>query len=154
MTIETTLDYFFFDKRFLNRALTRKAYVLEHQHCQVCQDQDALVLLGGAVLDAVLTEVLIRAGYETQQELVIRKLELKQVENLASISQKLGLEYGLKMGTTEKLRQAYCQPEILAETLEAIIGSIYLDGGFSAARQVVQRLFQDQVVEELMITIK
>ncbi|GAB4324108.1 MAG: hypothetical protein OHK0047_08370 [Leptolyngbyaceae cyanobacterium] len=151
MTIEATLDYFFFDKRFLNRALTRKGYALEQQNYQVCEDQDALVLLGGAVLDAVLTEVLIRAGYETQQEIVLRKLELKQVENLARISQKIGLGYGLRMSTAEKLQQAYCQPEILAETLEAIVGSIYLDGGFSAARQVIQRLFQDQVAEELVI---
>ncbi|MGQ9869667.1 ribonuclease III domain-containing protein [Leptodesmis sp.] len=151
MTIEATLDYFFFDKRFLNRALTRKGYALEQQNCQVCEDQDALVLLGGAVLDAVLTEVLIRAGYETQQEIVLRKLELKQVENLARMSQKIGLGYELRMSKAEKLQQADCQPEILAETLEAIVGSIYLDGGFSAARQVIQRLFQDQVAEELVI---
>ncbi len=152
MTIETTLGYFFFDKRLLTRALTRNAYALEkQQNYQRYEDQDAFVLLGGAVLDTVLTEVLIRAGYETQQEIVMRKLELKQVENLARISQQVGLGYALKMSTTEKLQQTYDRPEVLAEALEAIIGSIYFDGGFSAARQVVQRLFQEQIVEELVI---
>lgn len=149
MTIETTLGYFFFDKRLLARALTRRAYALEQQqNQQFCEDQEGLVLLGGAILDAVLTELLIRADYRTQPEIVIRKLALKQVEKLAKVSQDIGLGYGLKMSTAENAQQAYNQPEILAETLEAVIGGIYFDGGFGAARQAVQRLFQDHIADE------
>jgi ribonuclease-3 len=149
MTIETTLGYFFFDKRLLTRALTRRAYALEQQQNQEsCEDQEGLILLGGSVLDVVLTELLFRAGYTTQPELVMHKLGLKQVEKLAKISQTIGLGYGLKMGASENSQHAYNKPEVIAETLEAVIGSVYLDGGFGAARQVVQRLFQDQVTEE------
>ncbi len=149
MTIESILGYFFFDKRPLTRALTRRAYVLEQQ--EFCEDQEGLILLGGAVMDTVLIELLLRAGYATQPEIVIRKLALKQVEKLAKISQNIGLGYGLRMSTAENAEQAYNKPEILAETLEAVIGSVYLDGGFGAARQVVQRLFQEQIAEEPLI---
>jgi ribonuclease III len=149
MTIETTLGYFFFDKRLLTRALCRKAYALEQQQNQeICEDQEALILLGGSVLDAVLTELLIRAGYGTQPALVLHKLALKQVEKLAQISQTVGLGHGLKMSIEENSQQAYHKPEVLAETLEAVIGSIYFDGGFGAARQVIERLFQDQLSAE------
>lgn len=139
MTLEDSLGYFFFDKHHLRRSLTRRAYALEQP--QPCDDQEAYSLLGGAVLDAVLTELLIRAGQATQAAIVMQKLELKQVGNLAQISHKVGVGYVVKLGQVEKTQKLYDDPLILAESLEAIIGGIYFDGGYSAARRVIQRLF-------------
>lgn len=141
MTVEAQLDYFFFDKQLLKRSLTTAAYALEQ--LQATEDQQALSLLGSTVLDTVLTELLIRQGHDSQQAIVTQKLMLKQIENLARISQAMGLGYGLKLSRAEKERQAYDDPVVLVEGLEAVIGGIYFDGGFPAARRCIQRLFQD-----------
>jgi ribonuclease-3 len=128
--------------------LTRPAYALEQaQIGQTCEDQEAFSLLGSAVLDAVLTELLIRAGYTTQQDIVTQKIDLKQVETLAQISQAIGLGEGINLGAAEK-QQGTGQLDSLAETLEAVIGGIYFDGGFSAARQTIQNLYKDRLGNE------
>jgi len=138
MSLEEKLGYFFFDKRILARSLTRKAYAMEQP--QPCADQEAYSLLGSALIDTVLTEWLIRSGCDNQPEIVFRKIELKQVENLARIGQELEMEYLIKRGTVEK-QQNDCK-HLLAETVEAAIAGIYFDGGYSAARQTIQRIFK------------
>ncbi|MBW4472635.1 MAG: dsRNA-specific ribonuclease [Stenomitos rutilans HA7619-LM2] len=142
--LEEQLGYFFFDKRILTRALTRKAYALEQrQKNQACEDQEIYRTLGDAVLKTVLTELLIRAGSATRQDITVKKIELEREENLAKLSEQLGIGYVLKLGVGEKQQRAYEQPYVLAESLEAVIGAIYFDGGFSAARETIRRLFKD-----------
>lgn len=140
MSLEEKLGYFFFDKRILARSLTRKAYAMEQP--QPCADQEAYSLLGIALIDAVLTEWLIRSGCNSQPEIVFRKIELKQVENLARMGHELEIGYRIKRGSGEKQQNIDEQPHVLAETVEAAIAGIYFDGGYSAARQTIQRLFK------------
>jgi len=144
MQLEEKLGYFFFDKQILRRSLTSAAYASE----QSGEDQQAYSLLGSAVLDAVLTELLIRQGHSTQQAIVAHKLELKQIENLARISQEIGVGFVLKLSQAEKEQQAYDDAIVLAEGLEAVIGGIYFDGGFAAARRTVHRLFKEVFPDE------
>lgn len=146
MTLEENLGYFFFDKQLLKRSLASSAYTLEQHHSD--ESQTAYSLLGSAILDAVLTELLIRQGHTTQQELVTQKLALKQIENLADISHALGIGYVVKLSQAEKQRHAYDDPIVLAETLEAVIGGIYFDGGFGAARRAIHHLFKEVFAEE------
>ncbi len=140
MSLEEKLGYFFFDKRILSRSLTRKTYAMEQP--QPCADQEAYSLLGSALIDAVLTEWLIRSGCDSQPDIVFRKIELTQVENLARIGQALEIDYLIKRGAVEKQQNSNEQPDMLAETVEAAIAGIYFDGGYSAARQTIQRLFK------------
>lgn len=148
MQLEEKLGYFFFDKRLLTRSLTRKAYALEQRQKQItCEDQEIYRTLGDAVLKAVLTELLIRHGCETRQAITVKKIELEREENLARISRDLGVGAMLKLGIGEKQQRADEQPYVLAETLEAILGAIYFDGGYSAARKTIQRLFSDVFVD-------
>jgi ribonuclease-3 len=150
MVLEEKLGYVFSDKRILTRALTRKAYALEQQHKQQgCEDQEVYRTLGDAVLKAILTEFLIRSGCKTRQEITVKKIELEREENLARISRELGVGHGLRLGVGEKQQRADKQPYVLAETLEAIIGGIYFDGGFSAARTTIRKLFKDVFPDDL-----
>jgi ribonuclease-3 len=146
MQLEDKLGYFFFDKQLLKRSLTSRAYALEQM--PPCEDQEAYSLLGSAVLDTVLTELLIRQGHLSQQAIVAHKLELKQIEHLARLSEQVGVGYVLKLSQAEKEQQAYDDPLVLAEGLEAVIGGVYFDGGFGAARRVVHQLFQHVFPEE------
>jgi len=146
MQLEEKLGYFFFDKQLLKRSLTSRAYAQEQR--PPCEDQEAYSLLGSAVVDTVLTELLIRQGHSTQQEIVGQKLELKQIENLARLSEAVGVGYVLKLSQAEKDCRAYDDPVVLAEALEAVIGGVYFDGGFGAARRVIHHLYKDVFPDE------
>ncbi|MDX2228430.1 MAG: hypothetical protein NW220_02240 [Leptolyngbyaceae cyanobacterium bins.349] len=141
MVLEEQLGYFFFDKQLLKRSLTSAAYAQEQ--ASPTENQEAYSLLGSAILDTVLTELLIRQGHGTQSAIVSHKLELKQIENLARISQDVGIGYVIKLSQAEKDQRAYDNPLVLAAALEAVIAGIYLDGGFAAARRAIHHLFKD-----------
>ena len=144
MTTEKILGYSFSDKNFLNRALTRKAYALEQkQRNQECEDQETLSTLGDAVLKAVLIDLLIKSGCKTSDEITSKKKELERKESLARISQDLGIGHFIKLGAGEKKQKANEEPYVLAETLEALIGAIYLDGGYDASKDVITKWFKN-----------
>jgi ribonuclease-3 len=142
MTIEEALGYTFSNKSLLERALTRKAYANElKQQNQECDDQEIYRTLGDAVLKTVLVDRLIASGYKTREEITNRKMELESEEGLAKISRMLGIGSSIRLGIGEKKQKANEKQYVLAETLEAIIGAIYLDGGYDASRETIIKWF-------------
>jgi ribonuclease-3 len=142
MTLEENLGYKFKNKSLLDRALTRKAYALEqHQQKKECEDQEIYRTLGDAVLKAVLIDLLIKSGYSTRGDITSRKKSLEREEGLAEISKRLGVGSVLKLGKGEEKQKAQEEPYVLAETFEAIIGAVYLDGGFDASKETIKKLF-------------
>jgi len=143
MTIEDALGYAFSDKNLLNRALTRKAYANEQkQQNKDIEDQEVFRTLGDAVLKTVLVDLLIKSGCKTREEITNRKMELESVEGLAKIGRKLGIGQYIKLGQGEIKQKANEKQYVLAETLEALIGAIYLDKGFEASREIIIRWFR------------
>lgn len=142
MIIEKSLGYTFKDKYFLNRALTRKAFALEQKQQNIeWEDQEIYRTLGDAVLKTVLIDILIKSGVSSRGEITSRKKSLEREEGLAQISERLGIGSHLKLGKGEIKQRADKEPYVLAETFEAVIGAIYLDGGFEACRETIERLF-------------
>ncbi len=143
MTLEETLDYSFKNETLLIRALTRKAYANEQkQQNRECDDQEIFRTLGDSVLKTVLVDLLItRNGCTTRDDITTKKKKLEREEGLAYISSEIGLGASIRFGKGEMKQKADQEPYVLAETLEAVIGAIYLDGGFDAAKEVVARLF-------------
>ncbi len=143
LTLEEAIGYTFSDERLLNRALTRKAYANEQkQQNQDCEDQEIFRTLGDAVLKTVLVDLLIKNGCTTREEITNRKMDLESEEGLARISRELGMGTFIKLGIGEKKQKVNEKQYVLAETLEALIGAIYLDGGFDASKKVVTEWFR------------
>jgi NCAIR mutase (PurE)-related protein/23S rRNA maturation mini-RNase III len=143
MTIEENIGYSFLDKNILNRALTRKAYALEQrQRNHVCEDQEIFRTLGDAVLKAVLVDLLIHSGCKTRDEITRKKIELEREESLAKICRELGIGESIMLGAGEKKQRANEEPYVLAETFEAVIGAIYLDGGYDTVKKIITNLFK------------
>jgi len=148
MDIEEAIGYSFADKSLLNRALTRKAHALEHQSQE---DHEIFSTLGDAVLKTVLTDLLIRAGCKTSGDLTTQKEKLEDKESLAEISQGLGIGRFIKLGVGEEKQKINKNSSVLANILEAIIGAIYLDRGFEAAKDVITRWCQKKRMNLLML---
>ena len=142
MTLEENLGYVFKNKSLFDRALTRKAYALEqYQQNNECEDQEIYRTLGDAVLKAVLIDLLIKSGCSTRGEITSRKKSLEREERLAEISKRLEIGSVLKLGKGEEKQNAQEEPYVLAETFEAVIGAVYLDGGFEATKRTIEKLF-------------
>ena len=143
MTLEDTLGYSFKNEYYLNRALTRKAYANEQkQHNQDCEDQEVYRTLGDAVLKLVLVDRLIESGCDTRDDITLKKKELEREEKLAEIGRNLGIGHAIKLGIGETKQKANEEPKVLAETLEALIAAIYLDGGYYVSRETISKWFK------------
>jgi ribonuclease-3 len=99
--------------------------------------------LGDAVIRLVLVESLIAAGYETRGSISQRKSELEAEGCLASIARRIRLSTYVRFGAGERLQGAADNDYVLAESLEALIGAVYLDGGIIAASRVLKGLYAD-----------
>ena len=138
--LKKSLGYPFNDQGLLERALTRKAYALEQKEQeQELEDQEIFRTLGDAILKAVLVDLLIQEGCKTRDEITKKKIELEREETLAKISRKLGIGPFIKLGVGEEKHNLDDEPKVLAETLEAVIGAIYLDGGFVTSMNVIKK---------------
>ena len=143
MPLEENLGYVFTNKSLLDRALTRKAYALEQrQQNKESEDQEIFRTLGDAVLKAVLIDLLIENGCSTRDEITSRKKNYEREEGLAEVSKRLGIGSALKLGKGEEKQKAQEEPYVLAETFEAVIGAVYLDGGFEATKRTIMKLFE------------
>jgi ribonuclease-3 len=132
------LGYRFNDPDLLRRALTHRSYGTQHN--------ERLEFLGDAVLGLSIAAALydqfpgLREG-----ELTRARASLVRRESLAEIARKLDLGAELLLGGGELKSGGHNRDSILADVLEAVLGAIYLDGGFNAARDAVARLFADHI---------
>ncbi len=149
-TVEEHLGYRFTDAGLLLRALTRKAYAIEsRQRGTACEDQDAFATLGDSVIRLSLVDLLMRAGASTPDQITRSKRELEREELLAEIARDLGIGPALRLGAGEEKQGARQQPYVLAESLEAVAGALYLDAGFISAYAVIRGWFEKRVIKAL-----
>lgn len=143
---EKNLGYCFRDPALLTRALTRKAFANEEkQKGRHHDDQEILATLGDAVLKATFVDLLVRSHYPTPDAITREKRNLERHDALAGIALQIGIAPHILLGADEKARGGEMEPPVLAETLEAIIGAIYLDGGCEAARDAVMRWYSKRI---------
>ena len=141
--IEVCLDYKFNNPLLLERALTRKAFANEQGQRGISStDQEVFCTLGDAVLKTVLIDILIRNGVATPDMITRRKIEMEREENLAAVGRKIQIGPYIRLGKGEAMHNAGEQPYVLAETLEAIIGAIFLDGGYTSAEERIKEWFK------------
>jgi ribonuclease-3 len=107
---------------------------------------ERLEFLGDAVLDLAIADLLMRR-FPTAKEGALSKERASIVngQTLALKAIELGIERRLRLGKGEEKSGGRGKTSILAAAFEAIIGAIYSDGGLAAARNVIERLFTDEI---------
>lgn len=128
------LDYAFADPALLERALTHRSHGSNHY--------ERLEFLGDSILNvAVSIELYHRFPDLTEGELTRLRASLVKQETLAQVARRLALGGALVLGTGEMKSGGFDRDSILADSLEAIFGAVFLDGGIDQARTVIARLF-------------
>ncbi len=128
----------------LERALTHRSFAYENGNLPT---NERLEFLGDSVLGLVVTDTLYR-GYPNLPEGQLAKLRaaVVQMGALAAVARELNLGAFIRLGRGEEVTGGRNKPSILADTLEAVIGAVYIDCGLAEATRLVHRLF-DPVIE-------
>ncbi len=135
--------YVFKNLKLLEQALTHKSYRNENTTAVVAIcDNERLEFLGDAVLDLALSEILMRRFPGDQEGgLSKKRASLVNEETLAKLALEVALTDVIRLGKGERQSGGEQKPRILASTFEAVIGAIFLDGGFNNALEVVEKIF-------------
>lgn len=147
-SLENDLGYQFKEIGFLREALQHSSYVNE-QNDPALRDNERFEFLGDAVLDLVITHILMNHFPETHEgDLSRMRAIIVNESQLATVAQRLNLGQHLLLGRGEALSHGQEKSSILADALEAVIAAVYLDGGLQAAFEVIERQFY-QVISEV-----
>jgi ribonuclease III len=139
--LEDRIGYKFADKALLERAVTHIS-ALAGGATRVNSYQ-RLEFLGDRVLGLVISDMLYRAFPKANEgELSRRLADLVRKETCAEIARAIDLGAAIRLGASEANAGARTRPAILADVCEALIGAVYLDGGFAAAEALIGRLWQ------------
>jgi len=134
------LGYRFSDPHLLRQALTHRSYGTPHN--------ERLEFLGDGVLNFVIASLLYeRFPVLPEGDLSRLRAHLVNQETLSQLARTLDLGQYLLLGEGELKSGGFRRPSILADTFEAILGAIYLDGGFDAAAGVVRRVHEPLLAE-------
>ena len=146
--IEQILNYHFFEPQHLIRALTHPACANELlQQNKRCMDQEAYSTLGDAVLKTGLILYLMEKGLETKGEITVNKEPVEKNETLAKVGKRLKIKRFIRLGRGEKELLRLGEETILADTVEALIGAIFLDSdaGFGVVKQCIGLWFEPEL---------
>lgn len=146
---ETKIGYTFKDKRLLETAFTHRSYLNENRAAGREHNERA-EFLGDAVLELVVTEFLF-AKYPDRPEgdLTAYRAALVNTQSISDAATKLGMNEYLLLSRGESRDTGRARQIILANAFEAVIGAIYLDSGYLAAKDfIAKQLFHktDEVV--------
>jgi ribonuclease III len=144
--LQKRLQHQFTDSSLLMRAVTHRSFSADHN--------ERLEFLGDAVLGAVVADMLHqRLQNLPEGDLSRVRANLVRQDTLHQLSVSLGLPEVIRLGEGEMRSGGQKRPSILADVLEAVIGAVYLDAGFSVAQALVQRLYQAVEINPAMDAI-
>jgi ribonuclease III len=136
--LQQRLAYRFAQPELLRRALTHRSFSAEHN--------ERLEFLGDAVLSLGVSSLLYaRHGGSDEGDLTRVRAHLVREDSLHRTALALGVPEVLRMSEGELRGGGALRPSLLADALEAVIGAVFLDGGFEAAQALVQRLFGEVI---------
>lgn len=142
--LETKIRYQFKKPALLERALIHKSF--SHEMRERKDHNEKLEFLGDAVLDLVLGEYLMdKFPSDGEGGLSKKRASLVNEEVLAKLAADWELSRYLQLGKGETTTGGAQKPRLLASVYEALLGAIFLDGGFDAAREFARRDFAELV---------
>jgi ribonuclease-3 len=134
LSLQTRLGHTFHDAALLQLALTHRSHSSVHN--------ERLEFLGDSILNCAVASLLYdRYAKIDEGDLSRVRANLVKQQTLYEIAQRLELSQCLRLGEGELKSGGFRRPSILADTLEALFGAIFLDAGFNVARDVIRALY-------------
>jgi ribonuclease III len=135
---QKVLGVVFDDIQLLVTAFTHRSYLNEHKKT-VTEHNERLEFLGDAVLELVVTEYLYGSFSEPEGILTNWRSSLVRTESIGAAATKFGFEPLLRLSRGEKHGTDRARAQILANSYEAVVGAVYLDKGYGAAKSFITK---------------
>jgi ribonuclease-3 len=137
-TLEKQIGITFKDKNLVDKAFIHKSFINEYKGGEKKEDNERLEFLGDAVLELVVTEYLYKAyPHKKEGDLTNWRSALVKGRNLAEVANELQLGTYLYLSKGEEKSGGRKKNYILANTLEALIGALYLDKGYRITHEFI-----------------
>ena len=134
VALQQRLQHDFATPQLLTQALTHRSFSIDHN--------ERLEFLGDSVLNLSVAHWLYeKLNDQPEGDLSRVRANLVKQDTLHQLAKKLDLPAVMRLGEGEMRSGGQNRPSILADALEAIIGAVYLDGGYQDAQALVERLF-------------
>lgn len=138
--LQERLGYSFKDSALLQTALTHRSHSSQHN--------ERLEFLGDSILNCVIATLLYERFAQLDEGSLSRfRSNLVRQKALYEIAQELEMHRFLRLGEGELKAGGFRRPSILADTLEAVFGAIFLDSDFATIHQIIRKLFQSLLDE-------
>jgi len=148
-TLEEKIGYAFRDRTLLENALTHSSYANEHRD-KGMPSNERLEFLGDSILGLVVADHLYRNRPDLPEgDLTRIRAALVCEGSLVEVAKSLDLGSYLKLGRGEESGGGRNRPSIQADTVEAMLAAVYLDGGIGQARKLIHSLILDQEREKI-----
>lgn len=146
--LQVRLGYAFREPALLQQAVTHRSFGADHN--------ERLEFLGDSVLNLAVAHLLFRELAQLPEGDLSRvRANLVKQDTLHQLAQTLDVPKTLRLGEGELRSGGQKRPSILADALEAVIGAVYLDGGYAAAQALVERLFaQVEIAPQMQAAAK
>jgi len=143
--LEDRIGYQFADKTLIDRALTHISALSGGKRAESYQ---RLEFLGDHVLGLVVSDMLYREFHRADEgELSRRLADLVRKETCADAAREMDVGPALRLGSSESNAGGRLRETILADACEALIGAVFLDGGYGAAEAFVVRFWQERMLK-------
>ncbi|MDO4759930.1 MAG: ribonuclease III [Candidatus Saccharibacteria bacterium] len=142
------LGFAFNNIELLVTALTHRSYVNEHK-ASVHDHNERLEFLGDAILEMVSSDFLYRNYNEPEGIMTSWRAALVRTESIGAAGKELGYEPLVRLSKGEKHGSERAHDVILADCFEAVIGAIYLDQGYEAAKDFIYKHILNKIDEIL-----
>lgn len=141
--LQIRLGYAFRDRALLLQATTHRSFGADHN--------ERLEYLGDSVLNLAVAHLLFtQLSQLPEGDLSRVRANLVKQDTLQALALQIGLPEVIRLGEGELRSGGRKRPSILADALEAVIGAVYLDGGYGAAQSLVERLFRNVEIQPQM----
>ena len=140
--ISRLLNYQFKNNRLLEEALTHSSASKSTK----ANNNERLEFLGDRVLGLVISEELLRLNpHSTEGQIATYYNSLVKKETCAHLAKEIGLEKLLTLGKSVTRTNDRQKDKILGNAIEALIGAIFLDAGFKTSREIVLKVWRDEI---------
>ncbi|MEW6066725.1 MAG: ribonuclease III [Nitrospirota bacterium] len=143
--LETSLNYNFKTKRLLIEALTHKSFFHEHPD-KSDNYNERLEFIGDAVLGFIIVEYLFLMDSKLSESVMSKaKSYLVKEAVLSDIANSISIGRYLRLGKGEEATGGRTKKSLLADAMEAVLGAVYIDGGYENVKKVIVGLFRNKI---------
>jgi len=148
--LEAAISYTFTDRQLLLQALTHKSF--SNEQAEFVPHNERLEFLGDAVLELVVSDWVFNRYPDIPEGGLTRiRAEVVSEKGLFQVARQLDIGTVLRLGKGEQRSGGREKPSLLADALEALLGAIYREGGFSAVDLVIKKIFYEMIEKSALL---